>query len=85
MDGRRAPAVADGGLSLEPQVLAGAVAFAEDTGGGAAPIRSHAFEGKLSVGARWDFSPQASLLLSAAVQLDEAAFGGGGAQLRIVF
>lgn len=63
--------------SFEPQAFAGRVRdFTRD----AARSRDHdRFEGKLSLHARYDFSPNVSLAVQVGVQLDELAFGGGGA------
>jgi hypothetical protein len=38
------------------------------------------FEGKINWNARWQFSPDVALTLIVGTQLDELAFGGGGAQ-----
>lgn len=65
-------------FSLEPQLFAGNVrqAFRDGNVDG----RSDGFEGKISWNARWDFSPNATLAILVSTQIDELAFGGGGAQ-----
>ncbi|MCK5941069.1 MAG: hypothetical protein KAI24_03790 [Planctomycetes bacterium] len=68
----------DGRLSLEPQLFAGHV---EDRFfDGVEDRASSGFEGKIAWNARWDFSPNVTLALIVSTQLDEFAFGGGGAQ-----
>jgi hypothetical protein len=65
-------------LSFEPQLFAGIV---EDEFRDAGDTRDeHRFEGKLSWNTRWDFTPNVALSLLVGFQLDEPAFGGGGAQ-----
>lgn len=68
----------DDRLTFEPQLFAGAVreAFRD----GAVDRDRDRFEGKLAWNVRWTFSPRASLTLVVSTQLDELAFGGGGAQ-----
>jgi len=68
----------DGRLSLEPQLLAGAVR--DRFFDGTASRSSTRFEGKIAWNARWDFSPNVTLALIVSTQLDELRFGGGGAQ-----
>jgi hypothetical protein len=73
----------DGRLSFEPQLFAGHVRARFADGGGE---RHHdRFEGKVAWNARWDFSPRAWFAFSLTTQLDELAFGGGGAQLVVRF
>lgn len=65
-------------LSFEPQLFAGIV---DDEYRDAGDARDeHRFEGKLSWNTRWDFNANAALSLLVSFQLDEPAFGGGGAQ-----
>ncbi|MFN3242591.1 MAG: hypothetical protein ACE37K_13895 [Planctomycetota bacterium] len=68
----------DGRLSFEPQLLAGNVRDRFFDGDGRRG--SSRFEGKIAWNARWDFSPNVTLALIVSTQLDELAFGGGGAQ-----
>lgn len=68
----------DGRLSLEPQLLAGNVR--DRFFDGVENRGSSRFEGKIAWNARWDFSPNVTLALIVSTQLDELAFGGGGAQ-----
>lgn len=65
-------------LSFEPQLLAGDVR--DRFRDGVDDRREHRFEGKLAWNARWDFSPNVTLALIVATQLDQLGFGGGGAQ-----
>lgn len=68
----------DGRLSLEPQLFAGHV---QDRYRDGLDDRDRSrFEGKIAWNARWDFSERAHLVLIVSTQLDELAFGGGGAQ-----
>lgn len=70
-------------LTLEPQLFAGVV---QDRYFDANETRDrNRFEGKVAWNVRWDFSPRSSLALSVTTQLDEAAFGGGGAQFVTTF
>ncbi|MBL8729721.1 MAG: hypothetical protein JNM25_14935 [Planctomycetes bacterium] len=65
-------------LSFEPQLFAGVV---QDRWFDAADLRDRElFQGRLSWNTRFDFSPRSTLVLAVGVQLDELAFGGGGAQ-----
>ncbi len=73
----------DGRLSFEPQLFAGHVRARFADGGG--ERRHDRFEGKVAWNARWDFSPRAWFAFSLTTQLDELAFGGGGAQLVVRF
>jgi hypothetical protein len=76
----RARLPVDGRLSFEPQVLAGHVDYrVQDPG----DRRRSRFEGKVSWNTRWDFSPRAALVVVVSAQLDEAAFGGGGADFVV--
>jgi hypothetical protein len=70
--------VIDDRLSFEPHLFAGYVQD-EFRDGGERRDRDR-FEGKLGWNTRWDFSPAASLVVIVTTQLDEPAFGGGGAQ-----
>ena len=65
-------------LSFEPQLLAGNARIRERDEEG--PRKRNRFEGKIAWNARWDFSPNMTLALIVSTQLDEPAFGGGGAQ-----
>ncbi len=68
----------DGKLSFEPQLFAGHV---DDVFRDGTEFRDRdRFEGKIAWNARWDFSPNATLTVIVATQVDELAFGGGGAQ-----
>ncbi|MBM4060297.1 MAG: hypothetical protein FJ265_04240 [Planctomycetes bacterium] len=69
---------ARGKLSFEPQVFAGWVQ--DRYRDGSEDRDRERFEGKVAWNARWDFSPRAWLVLVVTTQLDELAFGGGGAQ-----
>jgi hypothetical protein len=70
-------------LSFEPQVFAG---YVLDEYRDEAEVRDEErFEGKLNAVGRWDFAPGVSLALIVGFQLDELAFGGGGAQFVAVF
>ena len=65
-------------LSLEPNLFAG---FVRDRfRDGVEERDENRFEGKINWNARWQFSPAVSLTLIVGTQLDELAFGGGGAQ-----
>lgn len=65
-------------LFFEPQVFAGQVDYEFRDG---VLLRDQArFEGKVAWNVGWEFSPRASLVLIVGTQLDELAFGGGGAQ-----
>lgn len=68
----------DAKLSFEPQLFAGVVD--DRVREGVDEQREHGFEGKINWNTRWDFSPDISLALVVGTQLDELAFGGGGAQ-----
>lgn len=72
----------DGRLSFEPQLFAGYVSNRED---GAERLRHQRFEGKAAWNLRWDFSPNTTLVLVVSTQLDQLAFGGGGAQFSMRF
>jgi len=72
----------DGRLSFEPQVFAGYVSNRQD---GAERQRHQRFEGKAAWNLRWDFSPHTTLVLVVSTQLDQWAFGGGGAQFSMRF
>lgn len=65
-------------LSFEPQLLAGEVY--DRYRDGSTDRRERRFEGKIAWNARWDFSPKVTLALIVATQIDQFAFGGGGAQ-----
>ncbi|MFK7740841.1 MAG: hypothetical protein AB8H80_11015 [Planctomycetota bacterium] len=68
----------DDKLSFEPQLFAGHVQDAFRDG---LETRDRSrFEGKLAWNTRWDFSENAFLVIIVTAQLDELAFGGGGAQ-----
>ncbi len=67
-------------LSFEPQVFLGVVDLDELAGTGAPAHSRTSFEGKLAWNARWEFRPGTALALVVSLQLDEPAFGGGGAQ-----
>jgi hypothetical protein len=65
-------------LAFEPQLFAG---FVRDAFRDGVETRDEdRFEGKINWNARWDFSPNVALTLIVGTQLDELAFGGGGAQ-----
>jgi hypothetical protein len=65
-------------LFFEPQLFAGQVGYEFRDG---VLLRDQArFEGKAAWNVGWEFSPRASLVLVVSTQLDELAFGGGGAQ-----
>ena len=70
-------------LWLEPQLFAGVVRdrFRDGTD----ERDEHRFEGKINWNARWQFSPNVSLSLIVGTQIDELAFGGGGAQFLARF
>lgn len=70
-------------LSFEPQAFAGVVDDEFRDGVGSRDERR--FEGKLAWNTRWDFSPNVALAAIVSVQLDEPAFGGGGAQFQARF
>ncbi len=72
----------DGKLSFEPQLFAGYVSNRLD---GVDRLRHQRFEGKVAWNLRWDFSPTTTLVLVVSTQLDEFAFGGGGAQFSMRF
>ncbi|MFT6079815.1 MAG: hypothetical protein ACJAQZ_001874 [Planctomycetota bacterium] len=65
-------------LSFEPQLLAGNVR--QSFRDGVVDDRADGFEGKIAWNLRWDFSPNVTLAVIVSTQLDELAFGGGGAQ-----
>lgn len=65
-------------LSFEPQLFAGVVD--DEFRDGGETRDEHRFEGKLSWNTRWDFNANVALSLLVSFQLDEPAFGGGGAQ-----
>lgn len=70
-------------LSFEPQAFAGVVDDEFRDGVGARD--ENRFEGKLAWNTRWDFSPTVALAAIVSFQLDEPAFGGGGAQFQARF
>lgn len=65
-------------FSFEPQLLAGNVKNSFFDGVSAAD--DDQFEGKIAWNVRWDFNANVSLSIIVSTQLDELAFGGGGAQ-----
>lgn len=65
-------------LAFEPQLYAGLVD--DEFRDGVETRDEHRFEGKLAWNSRWDFSPDVSLAVIVSLQVDEPAFGGGGAQ-----
>ena len=74
---------AGGRLSFEPQAFAG---FVDERFRDGVEDRSEdRFEGKFAWNTRWDFTPLVSLSAILSVQLDEPAFGGGGAQFSARF
>jgi hypothetical protein len=70
-------------LCFEPQAFAGLVDDEFRDGVGARDERR--FEGKLAWNTCWEFSPTMSLTAIVSLQLDEPAFGGGGAQFQARF
>jgi hypothetical protein len=72
-----------GRLSFEPQAFAG---WVDDEFRDGVEDRSESrFEGKFAWNTRWDFTPLVSLSVILSAQLDEPAFGGGGAQFSARF
>lgn len=65
-------------FSFEPQLLAGNVK--NSLFDGLAIDNDDRFEGKIAWNARWDFNQNVTLSIIVSTQLDELAFGGGGAQ-----
>jgi hypothetical protein len=65
-------------LSFEPQLFAGNIR--DSFRDGMQARDEDRFEGKIAWNARWDFSPDITLALIVSTQIDELAFGGGGAQ-----
>lgn len=65
-------------LAFEPQLYAGLVD--DEFRDGVETRDERRFEGKLAWNTRWDFSDSVSLAVIVSVQVDEPAFGGGGAQ-----
>lgn len=68
--------------ALEPYVLAGLVRYDRR---GAAGQRFDGFQGRLGMPVCYVFSQRASLRVDVALQLDEAAFAGGGVQFAATF
>jgi hypothetical protein len=71
--------------TLEPYLIAGHIDLTELEGGVEQNIDPQPFQGKWGIPALVQFSPSAFLRFDLSMQLDEAAFAGGGVQFQMSF